>query len=70
MRPAVGEGRQHGVQPHAAGEQAVDPGLCVVEPPAGDPGKAHGQGPQVVTGTRTAARSTPPPRSTHTTRRR
>ena len=48
VRPAVGQGRQHGVQPHAAGQHAVDPRLGVVEPAARDPGEAHGERPQVV----------------------
>ena len=55
VRPAVGERRQHGVQPHATRQHPVDPRLGVVEPAAGDPGQPHGERPQVVEpATRTA----------------
>ena len=48
VRPAVRQGRQHRVQPHAAGQHPVDPRLGVVEPAPRDPGEAHGKRPQVV----------------------
>ena len=47
VRATVGQRREDGVQPDAAGQDAVDPRLGVVEPPSRQPGQPHGERPQV-----------------------